>query len=31
MKLKKVEIHKYKSFESEQKFGLNDTIFGWNE
>lgn len=32
MKLKKVEIHKYKSFESEQKFGLNDTILvGMNE
>jgi predicted ATP-dependent endonuclease of OLD family len=34
MKLKKVEIHKYKSFESEQKFELNDGItilVGMNE
>ncbi|MFW5983236.1 MAG: AAA family ATPase [bacterium] len=34
MKLKKVEIHKYKSFETEQKFDLNDGItvlVGMNE
>ncbi len=34
MKLKKVEIHKYKSFESEQKFELTDGItilVGMNE
>lgn len=34
MKLKKVEIHKYKSFETEQKFDLNDGVtilVGMNE